>query len=87
MICNEAPSDSLNTLRENWLPSSIFSPACGGDKRGGAGREDFLNGLLVGSVALLEQAREARQVDQVEGLLLAGKHRERRPAQRLHVLP
>lgn len=38
----------LNTLRKRWLPPSILSPCPGGDKREGAGREDFLNGLLCG---------------------------------------
>ena len=38
--------DGSSTLHKSWLPSSIFSPWPGGDKREGAGCGDFFRSLL-----------------------------------------
>ena len=46
----QAEAAGLSTLHENWLPSLIFSPCPGGDKREGAGCENSLfNSLLDGN--------------------------------------
>ena len=39
--------DGSSTLHKSWLPSSIFSPWPGGDKREGAGCGDFFRSLLA----------------------------------------
>src|SRR5579863_1724020 len=42
---------------------------------------------LVGTEFFAQQARKTRQVDQVEGVVLAGKHRDRGALEPAHVFP
>src|SRR5690348_8846127 len=49
---------------------------------------DFRGGaFLVGTEAFGQQPRKTRQVDEVEGFVLAREHRDRRTLERPHVLP
>src|SRR5580658_4869779 len=43
--------------------------------------------LLIGTETFGQQSRKARQIEQIEGVVLARKHRDRRPFERVNMLP